>query len=292
MRNSGGAVGGFWLLTISLWLISPLPSAQAGERGVVAGVYRCWSQNVGGAGRRCTGPPLILHADGTYEISSERGTYSITGDQVVLSESRIRGPGRLSGGNQVIFEYTYQGLQHTVIYLRQEAQAPPPANPRDQSGGGDRVPVDITIRFSPSDGSAAWINGAALISEGGIGVAEALARTDGRHTVRVSFRAVETGQTYQLMVSSGLERRAIGTINLRSATGPVMLTLDVPEPAVDRDRPTPPLLGGGYVPPPSGPPPAVSPEGTTGNTQPSAIAPEAPPCNPKIPHYAQRGCRD
>ncbi len=149
-RMQGRAVGAFWLLTISLWLISPMPSAQAGESGVVAGVYRCWSQNVGGAGRRCTSPPLILHSDGTYEISRERGTYTVMGDQIVLSESRIRGPGKLREGNQIVFEYTYQGLPHAVIYLQQEAQTTPQAdqaNPREQAEG------DAAIEGHPTAGT-------------------------------------------------------------------------------------------------------------------------------------------
>jgi hypothetical protein len=102
------------------------PSTLLAQRESIAGTYRCWSFNVGGAGRRCTSPPIVLHPDGTYEISSEWGTYSVLGDQVVLSESKIRGPGRLQGGNQIVFEYEYRGLPHTVTYVRQEdAPAPP-----------------------------------------------------------------------------------------------------------------------------------------------------------------------
>lgn len=86
----------------------------------LAGTYRCWSFNVGGAGRRCTSPPLVLHPDGTYEMSSERGTYTVEGDDVILSESKIRGRGHLQGGNQIVFEYDFQGLRHRVTYLRHE----------------------------------------------------------------------------------------------------------------------------------------------------------------------------
>lgn len=91
---------------------------SAGAR--LAGRYDCWMQNVGGSGGHCaTGtPPIILNADGTYSMSREKGTYTVKGDTVVLSESKLRGPGHLRDGNKIVFEYDYQGLHHTVTYLR------------------------------------------------------------------------------------------------------------------------------------------------------------------------------
>jgi|ERR1700687_1432779 len=51
----------------------------------IAGTHRCVSQNVGGAGGRCTSPPLILNVDGTYQMSSEHGSYRIAGNRLYLS---------------------------------------------------------------------------------------------------------------------------------------------------------------------------------------------------------------
>jgi hypothetical protein len=84
----------------------------------IAGTYRCVSQNVGGAGGRCTSPPLILNVDGTYQMSSEHGRYRVAGNRLYLSESRLRGTGQISG-NELIFEYSYHGLMQTVTYRRQ-----------------------------------------------------------------------------------------------------------------------------------------------------------------------------
>ncbi|MDE3084228.1 MAG: hypothetical protein KGJ37_03275 [Verrucomicrobiota bacterium] len=87
----------------------------------LAGTYRCWSYNAGGAGSRppIGTPPLVLKTDGTYAISSEHGMYTATGGTVVLSASKIRGPGHLVGGNKIVFEYDYKGRHYIVTYLRQ-----------------------------------------------------------------------------------------------------------------------------------------------------------------------------
>lgn len=99
---------------------TPPTARVAPDASSVAGTYRCRSYNVGGAGGRppVGTPPLVLNADGSYSISSEHGTYTVEGDTLVLSQSKIRGPGKLSG-NQVVFEYDYKGLHHVVTYLKQ-----------------------------------------------------------------------------------------------------------------------------------------------------------------------------
>lgn len=96
--------------------------ASGTENTVMAGTYRCWSFNVSGYGGSCINPPqapLILNADGTYKFSSETGTYSINGGQIVLSESKIRGNGTLlENNNQIRFEYDYKGRHYTITYLK------------------------------------------------------------------------------------------------------------------------------------------------------------------------------
>ena len=85
-----------------------------------SGKYRCWSMNVGGyGGGRCTSPALLLNSNGTYVMGSEKGTYSTKGNQLILSQSKIRGPGRFQeNGNQIVFEYAYNGKNYTITYLR------------------------------------------------------------------------------------------------------------------------------------------------------------------------------
>jgi hypothetical protein len=90
----------------------------------IAGTYRCASFNVGGRGGRCTSPPLILRGDGTYQISGEKGRYGVKNGLLVLSASKVRGPGQILG-NEIMFEYRYAGLLQTVT-----AAAPMPRSRR------------------------------------------------------------------------------------------------------------------------------------------------------------------
>lgn len=244
----------FWaslLLLIPFLSVLPL-QAQAD----LAGTYRCASFNVGGRGGRCTSPPLVLQANGSYQMSSEHGKFTVRGNRIFLSESKLRGPGRLlEDGNEIVFQYTYKGLQHTVLYRRQAEAPPPAAAPGEPEAGASIVSVHITIEFSPSDGSVGWINSANLVPEGGKKADgyETLAVTDGKQTVKAYFRAVETRRYYTLLVGSGFETRAVAKIDLRQASDPVKLTLRAPVPGRDRDRYTLPTTGPGYTPPRSNP---------------------------------------
>lgn len=103
------------LLSFALGLCLWSSSIQADSS--IAGTYRCRSYNVSGGGGSCKlAPIMVLKPDGTYNMSSEHGTYKVKGDQIFLSESKIRGPGKIMAGNQIVFEYSYRGLQHTVTY--------------------------------------------------------------------------------------------------------------------------------------------------------------------------------
>ncbi|MDP2628216.1 MAG: PDZ domain-containing protein [Candidatus Rokubacteria bacterium] len=86
-------------------VVRPQVPAPPSTLPAAAGTYRCWMFNVGGAGGRCrTSPPIVLRADGSYEESSTRGTWTLRGNQVLLSASTVRGAGRLESGNQIVFE--------------------------------------------------------------------------------------------------------------------------------------------------------------------------------------------
>lgn len=90
----------------------------------MAGTFRCWQYLVDGAtslnGCRLQAA-LVLNEDGTYSFSSEQGTYTVKGDTITLSESKIRGPGKiLEQGMQIYFEYTLNGKDYTTTYLRLE----------------------------------------------------------------------------------------------------------------------------------------------------------------------------
>ncbi len=263
------------LIVLFLMLAGPFtgPAPALAGAADVAGAYRCWSRNVGGAGGPCrTAPALVLRPDGTYSESSAHGTYLVRGDQLVLSASTVRGAGRLEG-NRIVFEYVHNGLHHTVTYLKQAGVDAAPTAAPPSSGRPAGVPVEIALRFPPSDGSVGWINSVALVSQGGTTGPEALGRTDGKHTVLASFRAVEPGHVYTVWVSSGFERRPVGTLDLRATTGAVSSTLDVSATTGAHDRAVPPSSASG----PAHLSPAASPS--------TGVA-----CNPNVPRYAQKGC--
>jgi hypothetical protein len=226
-------------------LSGPLAVAQSG----IAGTYRCVSFNVGGRGSRCISPPLVLKSDRQYQMSSEHGTYSIRGDRIFLSESRIRGAGQLLGDGEILFEYSYRGLQQSVTY-RRDPQAGPTKS-RTEPEEARFVPVTVTMLFPATDGSVGWINTAKLVPDGGAteGGYESLAITDGKQTVKAYFRAAARGRIYTLLVASGFETRVITKIDLRNASAPVKLTVRVPRLTRGHDRYTSPVTGPGYTAP-------------------------------------------
>ncbi|MDP2646254.1 MAG: hypothetical protein Q8P24_15045 [Desulfobacterales bacterium] len=119
-------------LLMSLMLGSCLWSSSIQADSSLVGMYRCRSYNVSGGGGSCRlAPPMVLNSDGTYNMSSEHGTYEIKDDQIFLSKSKIRGPGKIKAGHQIVFEYSYRGLQHTVTYGCQDCQVtdPSPSSP-------------------------------------------------------------------------------------------------------------------------------------------------------------------
>ncbi len=110
-----------WGLLILTGVLLSCPSARAQSQ--IAGTYRCSNIQVGKRTIRCSSPPLTLFPNGSYKIWGERGTYTVLGRYLVLSESKKRGPGRLRSGHQIVFEYYYQRRKYTVTFRR--ALTPP-----------------------------------------------------------------------------------------------------------------------------------------------------------------------
>ena len=214
--------------TLAFALVAGAAPFAMGASSEIAGTYRCVSQNVGGAGGRCTSPPLILNVDGTYQMSSEHGSYRIAGNRLYLSESRLRGAGQISG-NELIFEYSYHGLNQTVTYRRQP-QSDDSSISQNQSHNGNAVasvPVLLKIDFDRPDGWIGWVNTAKLVPLGGdsgdtlMGTAVATSRQG----LRVSFRAVPSGRRYEVQLGSGTANYAVATLDMRRTQQPVELAI-------------------------------------------------------------------
>ncbi len=113
-----------WLLGVPLTigLLFGCSSLKAQSR--IAGTYQCTSIRVGKRSMPCSSPPLTLNSDGSYRIWAEKGTYTVLGKYLVLSESKKRGPGRLRRGREIVFEYYLRGKRHTVTFRRRERLPP------------------------------------------------------------------------------------------------------------------------------------------------------------------------
>lgn len=287
----------------------------------VQGTYRCWSFNVGGVGSKCTSPPIVLNTNGTYSMSSEKGTYKITGDRIILSESKIRGPGTFKEGRkQIVFNYTYNGNATTVTYMNY-----------DDKGEikGDVISVKLTVIFPEDDDRAKWLSTITLTNGNSNEVYDGLAQNDGKQTIVAQYRTVETGKKYQVTAGAG---SVLGEIDLTNAKGHSEFTIYVdgaklaeneaetepePKPAPNpkpkpKPAPTPapepeekpyvapqpqpepkpekePYVAPAPVPEPKPEEePYVAPEP---EPEPEETSPYAgKPCDPNIPHYAQKGC--
>ncbi|MDP3710842.1 MAG: PA14 domain-containing protein [bacterium] len=220
--------------------VKPAPKVEAPKIASksskkLSGSYRCWSYNVSGGGGSCRiSPPIVLKTDGGYSMSSEVGTYYIEGDQIFLSESKIRGPGKLLEGDiQIRFEYDYNGWHHTITYLREENANAEPAPAEVATLQEKYVEVTLHIKYPAGDYSADSVNTVTLYSkDGGEQIAQSLAYATDRSTTEVWFSkrspkvGLLTGQIYKIFVSSGFGSEwQVGELDLRNITDDTTITI-------------------------------------------------------------------
>lgn len=246
----------------------------------LSGTYRCWSYNVQGAGKSCTSPPLVLHSDGTYSMSSEQGTYSVNGDFITLSESKIRGSGKiLENGMQIRFEYEYNGWTHTVTYLKmQESKS---TNSNFEKADVKLVEVSLNIVFQ-SESEARSISTASLVAKGeNTPAGEALVYESKPKVVTALFRkygsksGIETGKVYDVLVSTGFGSWKVGEIDLTSVRDDIEIEIIAQSENLDSQS--------------VNQPPAIS-QSSEQNTITNDNS--LPICDPNIPKYSQPTCRD
>ncbi|MBI2483816.1 hypothetical protein HYV71_01365 [Candidatus Uhrbacteria bacterium] len=207
---------------------------QASDGKRLSGSYRCWSYNVsGGGGGDCRlFAPIVLNADGTYSMSSEKGTYRIDGSTIYLSESKIRGAGTISADNlQIRFEYDYNSWHHVITYLK-EGGAPSTAT----DGSLTEVPVYITLEYPEKQSSLGSITTVELVPEGQQAATAsykptAIAVWDGDKRVTASFHKLtntpKTGQKYAVYTSYGGDAVSVGTLDLTTVKKETSVTINV-----------------------------------------------------------------
>ncbi len=265
----------------------------------MTGTYRCWSYNVQGAGKSCTSPPIVLNKDGTYLMSSEKGTFAVDGDTIILSESKIRGPGKiLEDGNQLRFEYDYNNWHHVITYLKTNWDAAVQENSQTNDGQASSqatkyVEVSLNIVF-PESVSTSGINSASLVSKGETEIAgEALAYESKSHTVTALFRQTATkpgipaGKIYTVQLSSGFGYWYAGEIDLRDVKDNIELTINYqPEKTQEKNTDT----AQATTTQPTTTQPAQDSGSTSDQQQTQQPPANAPKCDPNIPKYSQPGC--
>lgn len=188
------------------------------SRASVPGTYSCWSMNVGGAGGKCTSPALVLQKNGRYQVGSEKGTFQVKGTQIILSKSKLRGPGTLSDdGLQIRFQYKYRGLDQVVTYLKRGGPSPKPAGTK----ASGPVFLDLTIKFAEPYSAIDSISAIELVAQDGSDkiVYEALAYATDDQTLKAYYKpgrgGVPGGKIYEVRAAG----KKIGEVDLRDAKG-------------------------------------------------------------------------
>lgn len=197
----------------------------------MSGSYRCYSYNVsGGGGGDCRlFAPIILNKNGTYSVSSEKGTYTAQGDVMMLSESKLRGTGKILGGNQLRFEYDYNGWHHTITYLKEGGSS-------SSSENDAEIPVQLILEYPVKDSVLGGIATVELVPEGGDVKTDsykptAIAQYDGDKRIVGSFYKTsnkpKSGKKYTIYTNTGTGTTAVGTLDLTSATKETTATIKV-----------------------------------------------------------------
>lgn len=211
---------------------APATTQPTKDLSAYAGSYRCWSYNVsGGGGGNCRlFAPIVLNKDGTYSVSSEKGTFTVTGDTIVLSESKLRGPGKLIGGTQIRFEYDYNSWHHTITYLKEGGTTSP------SPSGASEVPVQVILQYPAKDSALNGIVTVELVPEGqNVATASykptAIAVWDGDKRVTASFHKAtntpQTGKKYTVYTNTGFAATAVGALDLSSVKEELTVTINV-----------------------------------------------------------------
>ncbi len=212
-----------------------IPQKPVAAKKTLNGSYRCTSYNVsGGGGGNCRlFAPIVLKSDGTYSVSSEKGTYIINGDKITLSKSTLRGVGTLlSNDNQIRFEYKYNGWNHVITYLREGGSA----SLSTPSSTVLEVPVQVILEYAEKDSALGSIATVELVPEGSdIKTATykptALAVYDGNRKVVASFHKAtstpRTGIKYKVYTSTGASTTEVGTLDLTKAKSQVQILFSI-----------------------------------------------------------------
>ncbi len=102
-----------------------LASTPIHAQSYLSGTYNCQTVEVAGKSSPCNAPSLELKSDGSYEMLTEKGSYRINGNSLVLSSSKKGGKAHLDGDDKrIIFEFVSGGKKSRVTYQREFEREP------------------------------------------------------------------------------------------------------------------------------------------------------------------------
>jgi hypothetical protein len=135
------------LFTLIAWATPALSATNA----LSPGTYRCSSYNVSGGGGSCRYMrPFVLGPDGSYTYGSSRGRGRTIGHTLLLSNSRLWGPGEILHQRTIRFTYAYRGWRHTVTWRCQDCESA--AGGGAEAADGTRRGVSLMLEFRQSIG--------------------------------------------------------------------------------------------------------------------------------------------
>lgn len=302
------AIGRACMQAVILFSLGGLAATVHAAPDLIPGTYRCSAYNVSGGGGSCRNmQPLQLRADGSYQHSSTRGHWRSEEGKLLLSESRLWGPGEITGSDTVRFEYDYRGWRHTVTWVCRDCASASAASTTGPSTRGGLVGVSLTLEFGepiggvsgfsivPAEAARHYSHHAPLPKGAVQGVAwevssTAVALATNRNNQLMS------GRRYVVFLAWPRETIAVALLDLPPTDEDYAATL----PATLDGAGVSAQLGGGSsstseppgysAPTPTLPPPVPSSDANSGRQEIGNDGKEAAKCNPQVPRYSQPGC--
>ena len=105
----------FLPLVALLLILTPVSPAQDAN---VSGRYQCIQAKMKGKVMACNAAPLILKADGKFELRGWEGNYLVNGQWVELSDSLIKTRAKIEPGHKIVLRYHGKNGFVEVTYER------------------------------------------------------------------------------------------------------------------------------------------------------------------------------